>query len=553
LRALPGYLAMVLLLLLPCASAAQRHAGIIIEPPAGSYTPQLSALSDAIVNAIAALPGWEVVLLDDSCACVRAASAQKQFAQLADHNASDSQLLQVALLVDLDDLLLVRISVSEAEGAGERISLNTRWARTDEKTVSGFEMQMPGFSSQEVKAASDRFAARITKGPTTPAQVLPATDSAPPVDTQPPAADSAPPPAEPPVADTQPRPADTNVAATPADHPGAERLAAARTALAIGDLDLARREADMALRQGASVYDIHMFRADLSVADNQPEEQRKWLERAAQMNPEAVAPLLRLGAVLAAQGLWQKSIESYDRAIALDPSSVSAYTGAAAVLMSRGRPKQAASYLAEAVAHNPGDNVLLARLGDAYRQANMPAEAEEAYDLAVRTAEPQLAAQVFDKLGDLYVAVGQFEEGFYCYAEAGRLRGGGQRPIARKRYEQIMATADEAIMSALESASEAFDAYHGDRSIPRERAYLAAEQADAQVAEVSSFAADVLPPGTVEQVHLRRQLFYNLAAEAIVALMTYLDTNMESAMAQYHRAAHEARAEHEALHRPTVP
>lgn len=551
-----GLIAAIVLLLLPVAGRAQRYVGVVILPPAGVFTAELSALSDALTNAVAALPESETVLLDADCTLIDTASAREQLAGISSDSPED-QLLDLALLLDLDELLVVRIGVIETAGARESVHIATRRVYVGQQGAAEFAIELSGLGAADIKHASEQFAVRLSEwagslSPVSSAPIPPAMTTAPQQEAAPPDVPGATPSAAALTAEDA-QPATTSPPTPePPDQPGTARLAAARAALAVGDLELARREADLALRLGVPAYDLHMFRADLAVAQNQPTEQRSWLERAAAANPEAVEPLLRLGAVFDAQGLWQKAIECYDQAIALEPLSLSAYTGAAAVLASRDRPKQAAEYLAQAAEHNPQDNALLMRLGDTYRQANMPAEAEEAYDLAARTAEPALAAQIMDRLGDLYVAGSQFEEGFYCYAEAVRLRGGSARPMAQKRYEQIMDVADGAVMAALQTVTDAFYAYYRDRAMPRERAYVIAERSEARVAEVSEFAVELPVPPALEQMHLRRQLFYDLAAEAIVALMTYLDTNLEQALSQYQTAVREASDEYEGLHETAV-
>jgi tetratricopeptide (TPR) repeat protein len=547
---------MLALLSLPTVGGAQCDIGVVILPPAGVFTVELSALSDAFVNAVAELPGYEAVLLDGNSAFVQSCSAEDQLIELSPAS-SDERLRSLASLLDLDELLVIQVSVSETGDTGERVRVATRWANADHDPATQFDIELSGLTSVHIQAASEKWSEYLrdrhsaATPPLTRPEAMPASPMIPTVAQDSVATEEAKQSpggvvASPDVSETS---ATNSLSASPEemDGSGAQRLAAARTALAVGDLELARKEADLALREGVPVYQTHMFRADLAVAQNQPEDQRRALERAVAANPQAVEPLLRLGAVFDAQGLWQKAVECYDQALDLDPSCLSAYTGAANVLSAHGRPKQAATYLAQAVTNSPQDTGLLIRLGDTYRQANMLAEAEEAYEQAAQTAEPQVAAQVLDRLGDMYVSSDQYEEGFYCYAQAGRLRGASRQPLTQKRYEQIMLVADEAVVTALRATSDAFDTYQRERAIPREKAYVIAERAEVQVADVTAFISELAPPDTLKTDHLRRHLFYNLAAEAIVALMTYLDTNLEQALGQYERAAREAQSEYDQL------
>ncbi len=563
--------ALLILLLGPATLAAQHNAGLILEPPAGSYTRQLSSLSDAIVNTICGLDDWQAVLLHPTSPLLQAAEAQQDFARLVAHTPGFDPA-KLAHELDLSDIFVVRILMAEDADITEKVRLDTRWCQAGQKVIRGFEILMSDLGPGDIEAAADRFAANLVQGfeaaqpielpadatltPTTDTTTTPApVADAPAAPTDRPATTTdAPvlPDKPPPLPDKPPAPADIPAPAArepspPTTEETAEHVAAARAALALGDLDLARRETDLAFKYGEPLLSVYLLRAEFAAAENDTEDRRKWLQRAAKVDPGAVEPLLCLAALFHADGLWQKAIETYDRAIAIDPDCVAAYVGAATVLCSHNRPKQAATYLDEAVGRNPQDNSLLMKLGDAYRQAKMLPEAEEVYDLAARTAGPHLRSQIFDKLGDLYVSAGQFEEGFYCYAEAARLRGGRDHPLARKRYNQIMTTADEAVMASLQSAIQVFDKYSRDRTVPREKAYLASEQASEQITEVTGFARTVVPPAAARHLHLQRQLFYNLALEASVNLMTYLDTNMELPLKQYENAATEARAEFQQL------
>ncbi len=560
------YAALAILLLSPAAVAAQHNAAVILQPPTGSYTRQLSALADAIINTISGLDGWQALLLHPGSPLLQAAGAGDDLASLL-AGTPGCDPAKLAETLDLSDIFLLRITMTAGADTTEQVRLETAWSRPGPKPMRGFEIVLSDLRPADIKAAADRFAANLVQGfaaaqpfqlptttaatpPQTPAVPAPVTDTTTAPPDKPATAGEAPTvpdkPDRPPAMPDQPATA-AEVPAPTASEPPAEHTAAARAALGLGDLTLARREADLAFKYGEPLLGVYLLRAELAAAENDTENRRQWLQRAAKVDPQAVEPLLHLAALLHAEGLWQKAVETFDEAIAIDPDCVAAYVGAANVLSSRDQPKHAATYLDQAVARNPEDNSLLMKLGDAYRQAQMLPEAEEAYDLAARTAEPHLRSQIFDKLGDLYVSAGRFEEGFYCYAEAARLRGGGDHPVARKRYNQIMMTADEAVMASLEEAMRMFASYSRDRVVPREKAYLASEQASEQITEVTGFAKTVLPPTGAAQLHLRRQLFYSLALEATVNLMTYLDTNMQLPLDQYQRAATAARAEFEQL------
>jgi len=558
--------ALLLLLLAPAAFAAQRDVGVLFQPPTGAYTPQLSSLADALLNAVCALDGWRAVLLYPESPFLDTTAAQQQVARIA-RGDDEAGLSALARELDLDDVFIINIAVAEAANAREKARLAIRWARADHDDARGFDVLMQGLTPGDMQAAAQRLAAQLVQGFAAAQVISPSADNTsaptaadaqrPPAITPPPVVEPVatppaittqtpvPEPEKPPAAaDTPPEAVDTvEVGGKQAD----DHVKAGRAALAVGDLEMARRETDLAFKHREPLVLVYLLRADLAGAEKDLEGRRKWLERAARADNRSLEPLLRLGALYRAQGLWQKAIDNYDAAIAIDAGCMAAYVGAAAVLTNQGRPRQATTYLSEAVARNPQDNSLLVKLADAYRQADMLPEAEETYDLAARTAEPSLRGQIFDKLGDLYVSVSRFQEAFYCYAEATRLTGDRDHPVAQKRYQQIMATADQAVKTSLQTASDTYTAYAVDRTLPREKAYVASEQAGEEIGEAVKFAKAVVPPEVAAQLHLRRQLFYNLALEAVVNLMTYLDTNMELPLNRYQTAAREAETEFEQL------
>lgn len=348
---------------------------------------------------------------------------------------------------------------------------------------------------------------------------------------------------------SSPLPRTTQTGERPVLEQPSEHVDAGRAALAIGDLDLAIRELDAAYKAGEPLLLVYLVRAEVAGAQNDTSAERKWLESAAGAAPDHTEPLLRLAALHRRQGLWQKAIETYDRAIELDPTCSAAYSGAAGIYSARGRPRQAVTYLENAVLHRPDDSGLLMKLGDAYRQAGMLADAEETYDLGTRSADPHLRAQMLDKLGDLYVSVGQYSNGFYCYAAAAQARGDEDQPPAQRRYEQIMKTADEAVVAGLTLARDTFNEYSVRRTAPRERAYLAAEAAADQIREVIDFARAVAAPDSGRALYLRRQVAYSLSLEAIINLMTHMDTNLSEPLTRYESALAEAEAEYQTIRR----
>ncbi len=580
----------VLLLLATAAFAAPHNAAVILLPPAGTYTPQLSGLSDTITNTVAALDGWNVLLLHPTSPLLNGDEAEQFFAAATEKGQNDA-LPKLAMALDLDDVFLIRIAITEDNTNAEKPRLSTLWATAGSASVRTFDVEMDGLSPKDARKAADSFADAITRGfetallcdtaenpvaqdnppATTPATTVSQPDTTQiPVQTEPDQPTATPPDAVPAVA-TQPdtsepvqttpqdtgapsqdtAPADTPPVVTPVtpSQPGPEPVhaAAARKAIANGDLELAKRELDLGYRTGESSLELYLVQADLARVQGDAMGQRKALESAARLEPDKVEPLLQLAALFRSQGLWQKAAKTYDQAIAVDSACTAAYTSAAAVYSAQDMPRKAAEYLEKAIQHELGNASLLVKLGDAYHAAEDIPKAEEAYELAARSADQRTRCQIFDKLGDMYVDEGRFEEGFNSYVEATRLRDESDRKYARERYDHIMITADEAVVANLNICTDLFDAYSASRNVPREKVYIAAEHATAQIQKVIDFASSITAPDDLTERHLRRQVAYNIAFEAAVNLMTYIDTNLEDPLSIYRRAVSEAAAEFDAL------
>ena len=143
-----------------------------------------------------------------------------------------------------------------------------------------------------------------------------------------------------------------------------EHVDAARAALAIGDLDLAGRELDAAYNAGEPLLLVYLVRAEIAGTHNDSSAERKWLESAAGPRRITRSPCCGWRRCTGARAMAE-AIETYDSAIELDPTCSAAYSGAAGIYSARGRPRQAVTYLENAVLHKPDDSGLLMKLGDA--------------------------------------------------------------------------------------------------------------------------------------------------------------------------------------------
>lgn len=261
--------------------------------------------------------------------------------------------------------------------------------------------------------------------------------------------------------------------------------------------------------------------------------ERTWLQRTVTADPSNMAAHLRLAELLRGAGLWRKAVDEYQTVLKAEPKNLHAYVGLSALYASQAQPKRAAEILTQAVEHYPNDATLYLRIGDLQSQRRALPEAEEAYDKAARLSEGTARAEALERLGDLYVTADRHHEGFICYAEASKLRAGETSSLSEKRYQQIMATADAALIRSLQSANEALRSYLLGKGVVREEAFQAMNDFNSESEEVVKFADTIVPPATLKLIHAERKLAYSLAAEAATHGLEYLDAGDKTHLDEY--------------------
>ncbi|MEN6303968.1 MAG: tetratricopeptide repeat protein, partial [Armatimonadia bacterium] len=346
--------------------------------------------------------------------------------------------------------------------------------------------------------------------PSTPAP----TSSKPETQTTPTAPEAAPPTTPVPPQPAAPSPAQPAVPATPpaapaaaAEKPVAPESPAQPTALspyfAAAEKWLAEREfkkVEQALMDAEDAGDprakVFYLWAQLEGARQNLASERSWLERTVSADPSIMPAHLRLAELLRGAGLWRKAVDEYQIVLKAEPKNLHAYVGLSALYASQSQPKRAAEILAQAVVHYPNDVSLYLRMGDLHSQRRALPEAEEAYDKAARLSEGVARADALERLGDLYVTADRHHEGFICYAEASKLRAGETSSLTEKRYQQMMATADSALISSLQAANEALRSYLIGKGVVREEAFQAMSDFNSEAEEVVKFADTIVPPAT---------------------------------------------------------
>lgn len=278
---------------------------------------------------------------------------------------------------------------------------------------------------------------------------------------------------------------------------------------------------------------VYYMWAQLEGARRNLAGERSWLQRTVAVDPSNMTAHLRLAELLRGAGLWRKAVDEYQIVLKAEPKNLHAYVGLSALYASQSQPKRAAEILAQAVEHYPNDVSLYLRIGDLQSQRRALAEAEEAYDKAARLSEGTARAEALERLGDLYVTADRHHEGFICYAEASKLRAGETSSLTEKRYQQIMATADAALIRSLQGANEALRSYLLGKGVVREEAFQAMNDFNAEAEEVVKFADTIVPPATLKLIHAERKLAYSLAAEAATHGLEYLDAGDKTHLDEY--------------------
>lgn len=394
---------------------------------------------------------------------------------------------------------------------------------------------------------------RPTEAPLTPVTPPPA---AAPVVTPPPVAApvATPPPTAAPAAVPAPVPVapPTVQLAPPAAQPAAppQFLTAADEFLQQGEY---KKVEDMLLRAdqaGEPKAQIYFAYARLEAARQNRVVERTWLERTLAEDRTNLEAHLRLAQVLRDAGLWRKAVDEYNVVLKAQPDNLFAYVGLSALYAGQSQPKRAAEILSEAVKHHPNDASLYLKLGDLHAQRSALAEAEAAYDHAARISEGVARADALDRLGDLYVTAEREHEGFICFSEAAKLRGQGNSPLAEKRYQQIMRTADDALLKVLERAAQGLHDYLRGLDVTREEAFAMMNDFNGQVQEISNFAESLTAPSSLKLAHSEHKLAYSLAAEAALYGLMYLDQGRQMDLDLYQQRLAESRQGLQRLQKP---
>ncbi len=335
----------------------------------------------------------------------------------------------------------------------------------------------------------------------------------------------------------------------PAIHtqPAPDLLAGAQHALRVGNYHRALELSDEALHSGADKAQVFMLKAQVYARLHDVDRERQALQSALALDDTLYLPRLILGRIELDRGLWQKAAELYQQAIDADPTHPIAHLRLADLCQTHNQPRRALQVLQQAVETNPREVRLLIALGDAYHRRHLLEQAEATYGRIIALGDSTAQVKGYRRLAELYTDVGEYGEAFGCYAKAAELEEGSAE-VDSQGYQQVFTAADKAVHQTLDEAWETFSAYiQGDEQVAREQAYVAVQQATADINQIKQSAAQVEAPANLQAIHSQRRLFYSVAYEAAFSAQMYLDTGDQQLRQTADQRRTQVREEYDAL------
>jgi len=186
-----------------------------------------------------------------------------------------------------------------------------------------------------------------------------------------------------------------------------------------GDYDLQERERSLALEDEKN--------ADAIVA---------WCEQLAQRFPDNYYAQLLLGSAYRAKDEVNKAMESYQRAVEINPNLPDAYLGLAATYFMSEKVDEAIKYFKKAIELNPKHVAAYYNLGSLYEYNGQIDEAITSFEKTVEI-DPNFK-EVYMNLGDLYLEKGNKEKAIKAYQKVIELDPQGELgSFAREAIEGI--------------------------------------------------------------------------------------------------------------------
>ncbi len=275
------------------------------------------------------------------------------------------------------------------------------------------------------------------------------------------------------------------------------------------------------LGAGGADGEAYLLQARCHLALHEEEEALSALRRAVDAAPDMVEARIRLARVFGRRGLWQAAAEHYEVALELAPDDRQALLGLARLYRDNGHRQKAIDILqnTESAASDAGALMLL---GDLFAANGADVDAQGAYLRAMALSDDESKAVALERLGDFYVGRHRHRDALTCYLQAAELNP-TRSSVVTRRYEEVMAAADETVYGELTEAWGTFESFVRDGEGERELIFERMAICRAHVEEAVQFADSIAAPEAMQTEHARRQFAYSLAFEAAVTSLSYLD------------------------------
>ena len=160
-----------------------------------------------------------------------------------------------------------------------------------------------------------------------------------------------------------------------------------------------------------------------------------WCEKLVQRFPQNYYARFLLGVAYPTNEETEKAIESYKKAIEINPNLADAYAGLGNLYLDDGKVEDALRYLKKAIEINPTYISVNMDLGAAYSENDQIDEAIASYEKAVEI-NPRITLAYF-YLGELYLEKGDKENAIRAHKKVIELEPDGLGVYSKKQIERI--------------------------------------------------------------------------------------------------------------------
>lgn len=279
---------------------------------------------------------------------------------------------------------------------------------------------------------------------------------------------------------------------------------------------------DRAISAGRRSSELFDLRGQLSLALGDEEAAERDWRRSAQLDPDNPTPRIALGRIYRQRGLWPDAIRAYREVLLRDSRNVNAILGLSEALQRMGRAV-GAKRLIEAAGEALDDPRIQQRWAQVALDSGRPDEAERALKQIAGNLDGPPKRDVIQRLAELYVSQGRYEEALAALGEAGTIGAPGE--VSREAYDLLAKATDNLVrlrISALGETLQQLDA----AGISREEALAQTEATGAKLADIDALLQRVAVPESRTLEHSTRLYAYSLANEAAFNALAYVDLGL---------------------------